>query len=73
MNHWRISAVAAFSLMNRLRLCRIVIGITLVFIISACTAFDPLDSTGETFNRNTTDYANDAILMNIVRSKLYEL
>jgi hypothetical protein len=57
---------------GRLRVCPIVIGIALVTTINACTAFDPLDSTGETLNRNTTDYSNDAILMNIVRSKLYE-
>ena len=57
---------------GRLRVCLIVIGIALVSTINACTAFDPLDSTGETLNRNTTDYSNDAILMNIVRSKLYE-
>src|SRR5208282_4948224 len=55
-----------------LRLARVVAGITLVSSLVACTAFDPLDSTGETINRNATDYANDAILMNIVRSELYE-
>lgn len=57
---------------NRKRLCQIIISITLISTINACTAFDPLDSTGETLNRNATDYANDAILMNIVRSQLYE-
>jgi hypothetical protein len=39
---------------------------------TSCTEFDPLDSTGETLNRNATDYANDAVLMNVIRSELSE-
>ena len=54
------------------RLGRLVVGMALVLASSACTAFDPLDNTGETLNRNTTDYANDAVLLNVVRSKLQE-
>lgn len=40
--------------------------------VAACTAFDPLDQTGPTINRSATDYANDAILLNIVRASLSE-
>lgn len=39
---------------------------------SACSSFDPLDQRGETINRNATDYANDATLLNVVRAKLSE-
>ena len=40
--------------------------------MQSCTTFDPLDQTGETVNRNATDYANDATLLNVVRAKLSE-
>lgn len=54
------------------RLGRVAIGLALMSAVGACTAFDPMDSRGETLNRSAGDYANDAILMNIVRSQLYE-
>jgi hypothetical protein len=66
------SRPARFGERVRLSLSRAAIAIMLISAISACTSFDPLDSTGESFNRNTTDYSNDAILLNIVRSSLYE-
>jgi hypothetical protein len=40
--------------------------------LQGCTTFDPLDQTGETVNRNATDYANDATLLNVVRASLFE-
>ena len=45
---------------------------TFALVLSGCTSFDPLNSTGEKINQGAEDYANDAILMNIVRSKLDE-
>jgi hypothetical protein len=40
--------------------------------LGGCTTVDPLDQRGETVNRNATDYANDATLLNIVRATLSE-
>src|ERR1700753_1723265 len=40
--------------------------------LGACTTFDPLDNRVETINKNANDYANNAILLNIVRAKLGE-
>jgi hypothetical protein len=44
----------------------------LLFWLDACSTFDPLDQRGETINRNATDYANDATLLNVIRAKLME-
>jgi hypothetical protein len=41
-------------------------------LLQACTRFDPLDQRSETVNRNATDYANDATLLNVVRASLSE-
>jgi len=43
-----------------------------VLALQGCTSFDPLDQRSETVNRNATDYANDAILLNVVRASLSE-
>src|SRR5258708_10183427 len=49
---------------GRLTLCAL---LTLV-LMAGCTSFDPLDQTGKTINRNATDYANDAMLLNVIRA-----
>jgi hypothetical protein len=43
-----------------------------VLCASSCTTFNPLDQSGETINRNATDYANNATLLNVVRASLSE-
>lgn len=49
---------------------------SIIYFISTflvgCTTFSPMDQTGQTVNRDATDYANDAVLLNLARSKLFE-
>ena len=41
----------------------------LLIATSGCSTFGPLDQRGETINRNATEYANNAILLNLVRAR----
>jgi hypothetical protein len=43
-----------------------------VCLLAGCTTFDPLDQRGETVNRNAADYADNAILLNIIRATRQE-
>jgi hypothetical protein len=43
-----------------------------VCFLSACTAFSPYNQTAEEVNRSATQYFDNALLLNVVRSSLYE-
>lgn len=50
----------------------VLLGFSVLGSASGCTTYQPIDQTAETINRDTTDYYNLAVLLNIIRARWAE-